>query len=295
MIKFLKLLVLSSFLFSCGNSVPIFDAERSFDFLEKQCELGPRFPNSTEIQLCRDFIINELENYGAEIQQQKFSSIINEKKVNGVNIIAKFYPQMSRRILLGAHYDTRPFADKDPNPKNHKTPIIGANDAASGVAVLLEIGKIISQKQPQQFGVDLVFFDLEDSGIYGNNETWCLGSTYFAENYFSEKPEKAIVIDMIGDKNLEIFIESFSYHNSPNLVKEIWQKANSLNFNEFKFKVKYRIYDDHFPLIKNGFNAVDIIDFDFPDWHTLADKPDKCSPKSLNAVGQTLLHIIYGE
>jgi len=132
-------------------------------------------------------------------------------------------------------------------------------------------------------------------GSYGNNESWCLGSSYFAENFADKKPEKAIIVDMIGDADLEIDIEYFSYHNSPNLVNEIWNAAKNLGFSEFKFKIGAGIYDDHFPLIKNGFNAIDIIDFEYKFWHTLDDTSDKCSPHSLYVVGQTLLQIIYQE
>ncbi len=212
-----------------------------------------------------------------------------------MNIIASFYPQMSRRILFGAHYDTRPWADMEEEISLHDTPIMGANDAASGVAVLLELAKIVSAKQPQQFGIDLVFFDLEDMGAYGDNETWCLGSSYFADNYTKSKPEKSIVIDMIGDADLSINMEYTSYHNSPNLVKEVWEIAEQLGFNEFKSKITNRIYDDHYPLIAAGFNAIDIIDFEYPPWHTLEDTPDKCSPKSLGIVGQIMVNLIYQE
>ncbi len=293
--RFVFLFLLSILIISCQDSIPEFNSEESFIFLEKQCELGPRPPGSDEIELCRNYIIGELKKSGAEIQQQEFTSIIKEQEYRGVNIIVSFYPRMSRRILLGAHYDTRPWADKEEDASLHNEPIIGANDAASGVAVLLEIASIISDRQPGQFGIDMVFFDLEDMGEYGNNTTWCLGSSYFAENFTGEKPEKAIVVDMIGDSDLQIEMEYFSYHNSPDLVNEVWDTAKELGFNEFKSKITNMIYDDHYPLICAGFNAIDIIDFKYPVWHTLGDTPDKCSPNSLYVVGQTLLTIIYSE
>ncbi|MCD4797263.1 MAG: M28 family peptidase [Candidatus Cloacimonetes bacterium] len=293
--RFVFVFLLSILIISCQDIIPEFNGEESFTFLEKQCELGPRYPGSDEIELCRNYIIDELKKSGAEIQKQEFTSIIKEQEYKGVNIIASFYPRMSRRILLGAHYDTRPWADKEEDASLHNEPIIGANDAASGVAVLLEIASIISDKQPGQFGIDMVFFDLEDMGEYGNNTTWCLGSSYFAENFTEEKPEKAIVVDMIGDSDLQIEMEYFSYHNSPDLVNEVWNTAKELGFSEFKPKITNMIYDDHYPLICAGFNAIDIIDFDYPVWHTLEDTPDKCSPNSLYVVGQTLLTIIYSE
>jgi len=293
MYKLVSIAFIFLFLISCADGTLQFNSTRSFQFLVDQCQLGPRYPGSDEIQLCRDLIVNELTRNGAKIELQNFVEIVQGEEISGVNIIASFYPRMSRRILLGAHYDTRPWADKDADEKAHNTPIIGANDAASGVAVLLEIANILANRQPEQFGVDLVFFDLEDMGEYGNNDSWCLGSTYFASNFSGEFPEKAIVVDMIGDKDLQIDMEYFSYHNSPELVNEIWNVAKELNFSEFRPKITNRIYDDHYPLIVAGFEAIDIIDFDYPHWHTLQDTPDKCAPQSLYVVGQTLLTVIY--
>ena len=280
---------------SCADNYPVFNAESASVLLEKQCELGARYPGSDGIELCREFIINELTKYNAEIELQKFTVELSGEEIDGMNILASFYPQMSRRILLGAHYDTRPWADKEEDTSLHNTPILGANDAASGVAVLLELAKIISAQQPQQFGIDLIFFDLEDMGAYGENESWCLGSSYFADNYTKPKPEKAIIIDMIGDADLSINMEYFSYHNSPNLVKEVWEIADQLGYNEFKPRIVNRIYDDHYPLIAIGINAIVVIDFEYPHWHTLEDTPDKCSPHSLGVVGQTMVNMIYQE
>ena len=245
-------------LISCANQVPEFNKEEAFSYLEAQCDIGPRYPGSEEIVLCRNLIISELKKFGASVQEQQFNVEVNGIEYQGVNIIAGFYPRMSRRILLGAHYDTRPWADKEEDPALHNTPILGANDAASGVAVLLELASIISQKQPRQYGIDLVFFDMEDMGEYNNNETWCLGSSYFAQNFSGIKPEKAIIVDMIGDADLEVEMEYYSYHNSPNLVNEIWDVAEETGFKEFNARITKRIYDDHYPLIVAGFNAIDM-------------------------------------
>ncbi len=293
MVKFGLLIILVSILAACTSQLPLFDQDKAFLLLEKQCELGPRYPGSTEIQLCRDLIINQLSKTSARLEEQHFEVTVLDSAIQGVNIIASFYPQMSRRLLLGAHYDTRPWADEEEDPALHSQPIPGANDGASGVAVLLELARIIDQHQPPQFGVDLVFFDLEDSGQTAYNHTWCLGSTYFAENFSGPKPEKAIIVDMIGDKDLKIDMEYISYHNAPLLVKEIWETAAELGFNEFRPIITKRIYDDHVPLLNIGINAAVIIDFDYPYWHTMEDTPDKCSPHSLFVVGQTLIHLIY--
>ncbi|HPR17852.1 MAG TPA: M28 family peptidase [Candidatus Cloacimonadota bacterium] len=291
--RFWIIMLISASFLACGSGTPNFDQQKAFQFLEKQCDLGPRYPGSEEIALCRNLIIDQLEKSGVTPQEQHFSAVTSDSVMQGINIIASFYPQMSRRILLGAHYDTRPWADEEPDLALHSQPILGANDGASGVAVLLEIASLLAQKSPSQYGVDLVFFDLEDMGSEGNNESWCLGSAYFASHYEGSLPEKAIVIDMIGDNHLQIDMEYISYHNSPQLVNEVWNAARELGFTQFHTKITKRIYDDHVPLITAGFNTIDIIDFDYPYWHTLQDTPDKCSPASLQVVGQTLLSIIY--
>ncbi len=281
---------------SCGaKKYPKFDKEEAFSYLNKQCEFGTREPGSEGIKLCREYIKDNLMKYNAVVKEQKFTAKIRGEEIQGVNILASFNPRLSRRILLGAHYDTRPWADKDKNPDVHNKPIPGANDGASGVAVLLEIAKIISQKEPEEIGVDLVFFDLEDSGSYDDDKSWCKGSQFFAENYSEDEPEAAIIIDMIGDKDLHIPMEYFSYHNSPVLTSDIWKIADNLGFKSFQNKIGVPIYDDHYPLLENGFNVIDIIDMDYKYWHTLQDLPKNCSSESLYEVGQTLINYIYSK
>ncbi|HCX72623.1 MAG TPA: glutamine cyclotransferase [Candidatus Cloacimonas sp.] len=293
--KKLSILFLFLLLISCQVNVPKFNSNLAWQYLEEQCALGARVPGSDEIELCRNYITTILERSDAAIEQQHFEAQIDSINYPGVNIIAHFYPRRSRRILLGAHYDTRPWADKEENSQLHTIPIIGANDAASGVAVLLEIANVLGKYEPPQYGVDLVFFDLEDMGDYGERETWCLGSKYFVEHFIGKEPEQVIIVDMIGDKNLNIEMEYFSYHNSPRLVNQVWQIADDLGFSQFKPEIGQLVYDDHYPFIENGYNAIDIIDFEYPWWHTLEDTPDKCSPASLDIVGQTLLQLIFSE
>lgn len=280
---------------SCSQAIPEFDGEKAFKKIEEQCDIGFRYPGTEEIKVLRKYIISEMEAVGAQIETQDYIVEIDSVEIDGQNITASFYPRKSRRILLGAHYDTRPWADKDADSLNHSKPVMGANDGGSGVAVLFEIGRILSNFEPLQYGIDLVFFDLEDMGSYGNDESWCLGSKYYAENFEGEKPEKAIVVDMIGDKDLAINMEFFSYNNSPALVNEVWDIAQDLGFTEFKSKIVGAIIDDHYSLIKEGFNAIDIIDFDYPVWHTINDTPEHCSSHSLYVVGQTLVTLIYSE
>ncbi|MFO7895705.1 MAG: M28 family peptidase [Candidatus Cloacimonadales bacterium] len=286
--------MIAALLFLAGcQAVPEFRPEHAFEHLEKQCEMGPRQPNSPEIEICREYIMHVLAKSQAEIIRQDFTATLADSLYHGSNIIGQFYPRQPRRILLAAHYDTRPWADKEPDEAKHQLPIIGANDAASGVAVLLEIAELLAANPPPEFGVDLVFFDLEDMGNYGENDNWCLGSKYFAENLPIRIPEKAIVVDMVGDKDLNIELEHHSYHDSPALVNEIWELAKERGFAAFERKIGNRIYDDHVPLLQVGIEAALIIDFDYPYWHTLEDTPDKCSPQSLKTVGQVLLDLIY--
>ena len=186
------------------------------------------------------------------------------------------------------------------NEEKKSLPVLGANDGASGTAVLMELASIFSQNTPP-IGIDLVFFDAEDVGINGKPYTFAMGSEYFSKNLPIEKPKSAIIIDMIGDKYLKIPIERFSYRINPEMVKEIWSLANELDLNAFEYKVGYEIYDDHVPLWENAqIPAIDIIDFDYPNlfynhWHTQNDTPENCSPQSLQQVGTLLLNYVYGK
>jgi len=282
------------FLFSCSYSFPDFNEQKAFTHLEEQCKFGTREPGSAGINSCRNYIIREMTKHGFSVSKQEFPVKIKNKNFKGMNILVSTYPEMEKRILLGAHYDTRPWSDRDSDIKNHNKPVPGANDGASGVAVLLQIAEIISKERPDQYGVDFVFFDAEDSGSYGDNKDWCLGSKYFAAHYSGEKPEKAVIVDMIGDADLRIPIEKYSYQNSPELVLEVWDIAERLGFSEFAGDVELAVYDDHVPLLEKGFEVIDIIDFDYDYWHTPEDNPDKCSASSLKVVGQTLILLIYG-
>jgi len=210
------------------------------------------------------------------------------------NIIASFnkYPKGNRRILLCAHWDTRPFADKDPDEKNRATPIAGANDGASGVAVLLELAKILKANVPA-VGVDLILFDGEDYGESGDLENFCLGAREFARNKGEYNPEYGILLDMIGDKDLRIPIEENSQVYAPDIVERIWKRAKKLKLDVFEDEIGSSIFDDHVVLNRAGIRTVDIIDFDYEYWHTVEDTPDKCSPESLYYIGTLLVSLIY--
>ena len=246
------------------------------------------------------FLENFLSNMSDQVIIQDFNyteHITGENRI-GRNIIAQFNIEANQRLLIGAHWDTRAYSDEDTNPENKSIPILGANDGASGTAVLMELANIFSKNIPP-IGIDLVFFDAEDVGISGQPTTYAMGSEYFSKNLPIDKPDSAIIVDMVGDKYLKIPIERFSYQINPEMVKEIWGLADDLGLSAFEYRVGYEIYDDHVPLWENAqIPAIDIIDFDYPNlfynhWHTQNDIPENCSPQSLHQVGTLLLNYIY--
>lgn len=281
--------------FACSHAqTPSFGAVRAFGFLEAQCDFGPRIPGSEGSRKCIDFMVQQLENAGATVQQQPFifSNPLTGEQVMAANVIGSFGNQ-SNRIVLCAHFDTRPYADEDPDPAKRKMPVPGANDGASGVAVLLEMAEQF-KNHPPPAGVDMVFFDAEDSGIEGNNLSWCQGSRYFAKNpIVPHFPEYAVLLDMIGDRDLQIPIEGYSNRYAPQLVQKIWSRAEALGLTPFVRQTTGYVVDDHLELMKAGIPAVDLIDFDYPYWHTVEDLPKHCSAESLAVTGRLLLSLIY--
>jgi glutaminyl-peptide cyclotransferase len=282
-------------IFGCGTSPPPrFEGQRAYRILKEQCDLGPRQPNSAGHAELRQYLLDRLSGCTGFVKTQEFveTDPIGGGQLRLTNIIASFYPEKSRRLLLGAHWDTRPIADHDPNPALRKEPIPGANDGASGVAVLLEIARVISQRSPA-WGVDIVFFDGEDSGREEDLVGFCLGSIYFAAHLGNYRPKFAIVVDMIGDRDLRLYKEGYSYGDAPEYVELIWSEAKALGLSCFVDSVGYFVYDDHVPLQDAGIPAVDLIDLDYPYWHTMEDTPDKCSPESLQKIGDVLVAVLY--
>ena len=161
------------------------------------------------------------------------------------------------------------------------------------MAILLEFADILADNKPENYGIDLVFFDLEDIGQYSESDSWCKGSEYYVNNMLTEKPEYVIIVDMVGDKDLSIPMESFSYQSAPELLQKLNDLAEKRGFTQFKRTIGIPIEDDHLSFIKKGFSAIDLIDFDYPYWHTLQDTPDKCSKNSLYVVGQTVIDYIF--
>ncbi len=297
-LRFLPLLFVASIVFAQGT----FNEQRAFEYLEKQVAFGPRNPGSEGHKACLKFLCSRFSLLADEIQLQSFTykDANTGKEFELTNIIARFNPKIKRRIFLAAHWDTRPRADQETGSAANK-PIPGANDGASGVAVLLEIAHVLKESRPN-VGVDLILFDGEDYGLSGHLEEYFLGSRHFAKNYekLGYKHEFGILIDMIGDARLNIKREGYSQQYLPWLVDYVWQTAQSMGFSEFSDEFLGYVDDDHVPLLKAGIPCIDIIDFEYPDqtnkfWHTLQDTPDKCSPQSLGIVGSVLLQVIYGQ
>ncbi|MBN1464461.1 M28 family peptidase [candidate division KSB1 bacterium] len=266
-------------------------------FLRAQCDFGPRNPGSPGHRQCREYLVAQLKKHAEFVTTQQFIFSYDSppKSETGYNIIGRFQVAKKNRVLLCAHWDTRPWADEDPDPAHHRTPVPGANDGASGVAVLLHMAELVAATPPT-VGVDIVFFDAEDAGTHQENRTWALGSAAFAREFaYAFSPRYAILIDMIGDAQLNIYQDGYSVQYSRALVNKLWDKATELGINEFIPEVGYIVYDDHVPLLQAGIQSVDIIDFDYKYWHTLADTPDKCSAASLEKVGRVVTAVIYEE
>lgn len=283
------------------ETIPAFNADSAMQHIVTQLDFGPRVPGTAAHRLTGDYISHKMKSYGADVIEQcadlkAFDGTI----LHARNIFASFNPEKERRILLLAHYDTRPWADKDSDPANHTKPVPGANDGASGVAVLLETSRAISRKAPE-IGVDILFVDAEDYGTEGDDDSWALGTKYFAENPPVENynPEGAVLLDMVGGKDAMFPPEYFSIQAAPALDASFRRSAAKAGFAKlFSGKIAGAVTDDHVKLIERGIPAIDIIDYRSeegfnPTWHTLDDNLQNISPATLEAVGKSLLQFLY--
>ncbi len=295
--------------------VPEFNADSAYFFVDRQVKFGPRIPNSQAHGETADYLINQLKKYGAAVVEQKFEATsFDNQKLNLRNIIASFQPEGSTRILLAAHWDTRPFADKD--PQNKSAPFDGANDGASGVGVLLEIARVLSQQDSLTVGVDIILFDGEDWGEREGDSRdislpeeldswWCLGSQYWAKNKHTKNYSASygILLDMVGARRSQFFREGVSMEYAPKIVDKVWTIAHSIGYSDYFVKQNVEaITDDH--LFVNQLTKIPMIDIVpyrsgigfFGEYHhTRDDNMSLISKETLKAVGSTLLHVIYYE
>jgi hypothetical protein len=290
-----------------------FDGRAAMESLERQVAFGPRVPGTKEHDACRDYLVQELKKSADSVQVQHFSwkravkpaeyrrqlrlpldhPIPAPKTYPMDNIVAVVNGTDGKppTLLLCAHWDTRPTADQEQTVEDRLKPIPGADDGASGAAVLLELARVLKEKRPPK-GVIIALFDGEDLGPGVGD--MLLGAKYYAKHPIPNKPVEGILLDMVGDRDLNIYKEGNSMDANPTLTEKIFTTAAALGYDKlFIAQRKYTIEDDHLPLIINDIPTVDLIDFDYPYWHTLGDTPDKCSAESLTAVGRTIAAVVY--
>ncbi len=277
-----------------------FNKDDAFGFLKAVCDIGPRPSRSLGMQKQQSFLKQHFEQLGAEVMMQPFNARHPNRGdiVQLSNMVVRWNPERKQRLLFCCHYDTRPFPDRDPTNPNGV--FIGANDGGSGVAVLCELGKHVANMEGK-YGIDFVFFDGEEFVFVAKRDPMFLGSSFFANEYatrrFAWKYQFGVLLDMVGDKNLQIHYEGNSLGFAPRLTRSIWTVANQLGVEEFVPKQRHKIRDDHLPLNSIArIETCDIIDFDYPApdgknayWHTTKDTVENCSADSLGKVGRVVL------
>ncbi len=259
-----------------------------WNYLETLCAFGPRNPGSEGYRETIELIRRVGKKYADQVVEHPFQVQISEqKKIRMVNLELQFAgTKGGAPILIGSHFDTRPFADQETDPEKQILPIIGANDGGSSTALLLGLAHYLFQHPPPR-PIHLVFFDGEDYGTSASGLN-LLGSTHYAQSLFKQDrkswPYWVLVIDMIGDKDLQIYKETYSLKSSGRFLDKIYSIAEEKKITSFISKSKYTIFDDHYPFYKMGIPATVLIDFDYPYWHTQEDTLDKCSPESMISV-----------
>ncbi len=265
--------------------------DRAWKHLNAQVNHGPRVPGSLGHAKTLAYLEAELRRAGGRVTVDRFTVRLEGKSYAMANLYADFGPTAPDGLqggMLAAHWDTRPVADHDPEPANRAQPIPGANDGASGTAVLLEIARVLGETPPQT-PLRIAFWDGEDLGT--TDATMFYGSRFYVRN--RPLPRWGILLDMVGDRDLVIPQEGYSAHHAPELTRRIWDAAKLLGYaSYFPRREGPAINDDHLPFLGAGVPFVDLIDFDYPYWHTLGDKPERCSAKSLEIVGNVVLHVV---
>ena len=297
---------------------PSFNADSAYAFIKAQCDFGPRDMNSRGHDLCGEWIVSKFKEYGCKVTTQTATLAgYDGTKLRSRNIMASINPEATTRILLCAHWDSRPWADNDPDSANWRKPILAANDAASGVAVMLELARIIGKSKDEkafnkQLGIDFVCFDAEDWGtpqwadVADNADSWALGAQYWSKNLpQGYEARYGILLDMVGGVGAKFYREGMSMQYAPEIVKKVWRAAREVGFGSYFPKEDGgMITDDHVPV--NQFAKIPTIDIipyyadcqqsSFgPTWHTLADNMENIDKNTLKAVGQTLVQVIYKE
>lgn len=296
---------------NAGPTGPAFVADSAYLFCEQQCDFGPRVMNSDAHERCGDWIAAKFRQYGMTVTLQQADLLgYDGTRLKSTNIIAAYRPEQSERVLLCAHWDSRPWADNDPDEANHRKPVMAANDGASGVAVMLELARLLSV-DTLAVGVDFVCFDAEDWGTpewaesNGNDgDTWALGAQHWASQP-TAKYRYGILLDMVGGQGAKFYQEGVSLYYAPAVVKRVWAAAETIGYGSmFPKEEGNMITDDHLPVNEKAkIPCIDIIPYyadckasSFgPTWHTINDDMEHIDKNTLQAVGQTMVQVLYTE
>ena len=288
-----------------------FSADSAFMFCQQQCDFGPRTMNSEAHDLCGQWIVQKFQSYGMKVTEQRATLTgFDGTPLLSNNIIAQYQPDAEHRIIICAHWDSRPWADNDPDEANHTKPVMAANDGASGVGVMLEIARLLQAdtcKLP--VGVDFVCFDAEDWGSHNDNDSWALGAQYWAKQFRIQNSEfkikYGILLDMVGGQGARFYQEGYSKYYANQVVKRVWRAAAIAGFSSyFPHDDGGGITDDHVPVNEIAkIPCIDIINYypnceqsSFgPTWHTIHDDMEHLDRNTLKAVGQTLIQVLYTE
>lgn len=269
-----------------------FDGKRALEYLEEVCKIGPRISGSEGMTKQQELIAKHFEALGVKATYQRFSAKQRsaKKSVEMANMVLSYHPERSRRVILCSHYDTRPIADQEPNPRRWNDPFISANDGASGVALLMELANHMKDLKTS-VGVDFVLFDGEEYVFDPRGDEYFFGSKHFGRDYARNRKKAtytgAVLLDMVGGKGATFPVEQNSWMQASKLVREVWGIAAELKVPAFKDGLgRYSVEDDHIALNRAGIPAVDIIDFEYPHWHLLTDLPKNCSADSLEQVAK---------
>ena len=284
--------------------IPTFEAKSAFQYIKEQIKFGPRNPNSMAHAAALNYLTNTLSKFTQTVIKQPFTYTgYNGEKLQFTNIIAKFNPKNKNRIMICAHWDSRPRSEHAKDPAKRKLPVLGANDGASGVGVILELARILS-KNKIDYGIDLVLFDGEDYGLESDLPNFSLGSKYYSSKIMNDTyPAFAVLLDLVGDKDAQFPIESNSKNYAPDIVNMFWNKAAEIGADKFTFGVSQPIYDDHIPLNQAGIKTINIIDSELIGantlverrnyWHSDKDTIENIGVETLQQVGDVLTNIIY--